>query len=130
MTIQRSWHLYDANNQTLGRLATEVAALLMGKHKPGFMRHKDEGDYVVIVNVEKIGVTGNKERAKVYDRYSGYPSGRREIPLFMMRERKPEEIIYRAVKGMLPKNKLQDLVLKRLKLVVGDTNPYSDKFAN
>lgn len=127
MNDQRNWHLFNAEEKTLGRLATEVAELLMGKHKVGFVRHEDNGDYVVVLHADKIKITGQKERKKIYQNYTGYAGGLKDIPLFRMREQKPEEIIYRAVKGMLPKNKLQSQMLRRLKLVVGDKNPYSDK---
>jgi len=123
--IHRSWHVVDAQDQILGRLATRVASLLMGKHKPGFVRHLDSGDHVVVTNCEKIVVTGKKEATKVYTRHSGYPGGLRQTTLNKLRVAKPTEIIVHAVAGMLPKNKLHDRMLKRLHVVVGGENPYA-----
>ncbi len=124
MNINRKWHLIDASKENLGRVATRIAMLLQGKHKTGFVKHIDGGDYVVVVNSEQVKVTGNKEEAKIYDRYSGYPGGRKEISLKDLRIKKPMTIIYQAVHGMLPKNKLRSKMLTRLKIVVGDNNPY------
>jgi len=126
----RTWHLYDAQHQTLGRLATQIAEDLMGKNKPGYRKHEDKGDYVVVINSEKIQVTGRKETQKIYDRYSGFPSGRKQRTLKQVRQQKPQAIITEAVRGMLPKNKLQSKMMTRLKVVIGDENPYADKFAN
>lgn len=126
--IKREWHLMDAKGKILGRLATEVAQLLMGKGKTCFARNMDCGDFVVVINAEKIEVTGKKEKQKNYYRHSGYPGGLKTIPLERMRREHPERIIEHAVSGMLPQNKLKDEMLQRLKIVVGIENPYKDKF--
>lgn len=123
--ISRDWHVLDAAGQVLGRLATAVANLLMGKHKVGFTRHLDSGDHVVILNSEQVVVTGKKEAAKVYTRHTGYPGGLRQITLARMRTESPAQIVAKAVSGMLPKNKLHDRMLKRLHVVVGSENPYA-----
>jgi large subunit ribosomal protein L13 len=130
MKIQdsRQWHQVDAATNSLGRLATQVAALLMGKHKPGFVRHRDNGDYVVVTNVEKVVLTGKKASQKIYQRYSGYPSGRKEFTVQDVMEKNSDQMVRHAVRGMLPKNKLRPLMLRRLRLVTGDQNPYQDKF--
>lgn len=125
--IERNWHLVDAKNKILGRLATEIAKKLMGKHKPYFSYHLDCGDYVVVINAEKIMTTGRKENQKIYYHYSGYPGGLKETKLKDLRERHPERIIFNAVSGMLPKNKLRKKRLGRLKIVVGENHQYADK---
>lgn len=125
--VRRAWHLIDIDGKTLGRSATKIAGLLMGKGKSQFVRNLDCGDYVVIVNAEKVHTTGKKEEQKNYYRYSGYPSGLRIETLRELRGRKPEEIIKRAVKGMLPQNKLRDQMLKRLKVFVGPVHTFEDK---
>lgn len=122
--IKRQWHLIDAQGKILGRLAQEVAQTLMGKKKPYFTRHLDTGDYVVVVNAEKVKITGKKEEAKKYYRHSGYPGGLKEETLKDLRKRKPTEIIRRAVRGMLPSNRLRQKRMRRLKLVVGEKHPY------
>ncbi len=123
--IKRNWHVLDATGQVVGRLATRVATLLMGKHKPGFVRHLDSGDHVVILNSEKISVTGKKELTKVYTRHTGYPGGLKETTLAKLRSTNPGKIMIHAVSGMLPDNKLQDRMLKRLHVVVGSANPWA-----
>lgn len=123
--IKRGWHEIDAKGQVLGRLATQVAALLMGKHKVGFVRHLDSGDHVVVLNSEQVTVTGKKETDKVYTHHTGYPGGLRQTTLVKLRAEKPEKIVINAVSGMLPKNKLHDRMLKRLHVVVGSQNPYA-----
>lgn len=128
--IKRAWHLVDVKDQTLGRVATDIAKLLMGKSKAYFVRNLDCGDYVVVTNAKLIKITGNKEEQKKYYRHSGYPGGFREETLKELRERKPEDIITHAVKGMLPQNKLRDLMLKRLRVVAGEEHKYNDKFTN
>lgn len=125
--IIRKWHLIDLKNQVLGRTATRIANLLMGKTKPYFAKNMDCGDYVVVVNAKNVKVTGKKEEKKVYTRYSGYPGGIRRITLKEMREKKPEEIIRHAVSGMLPKNRLHDKMLKRLYIFIEEQHPYEDK---
>lgn len=122
------WHLLDASNQTLGRLATKIAKILQGKHKAGFLKSADNGDYVVVINSEKIEVTGSKELTKTYERYSGYPKGGHKITILKhIRERRPTKILEEAVSGMLPKNKLRAQFLKRLRLVVGDQHKYQSQ---
>lgn len=126
--IKRDWHLIDVKEKILGRIATDIAKLLMGKGKPYFAKNLDCGDYVVIINAVDVRVTGKKETDKVYTRYSGYPSGLRKITVKELRERKPEEIIRHAVSGMLPKNKLRASMLKRLYVFRGNEHKYEDKF--
>lgn len=125
--IIRVWHLIDVENQTLGRVATHIAQLLMGKAKPYFVRNLDCGDYVVVINAKRIAVTGKKEAQKKYRRHSGFPGGYKEETLERLRERKPEDIITHAVKGMLPQNRLRDKMLTRLYVFAGETHPYEDK---
>lgn len=126
--IKRSWHLVDAKDKVSGRLATEVARLLMGKGKPYFVRNLDCGDYVVVVNAQEVKFTGKKEKQKVYFSHSGYPGGLRTIPVERMRKEHPERILEHAVRGMLPQNKLKDRMLTRLKVFAGEKHPYGDKF--
>jgi len=123
--IKQDWYLIDASNQVLGRLATKVAILLRGKNKPYFSPHLDTGDFVVIINAEKIRLTGNKEILKTYKRYSGYPSGLSEIPYKRMLLEQPENIIQHAVKGMLPKNILGRKLIRKLKIYKGNEHPHS-----
>ena len=122
--IERQWHVIDAEEQILGRLATRIASLLMGKHKPMFTRHLDTGDFVVVINADKIRVTGNKAKQKVYYRHSGYPGGLKSITLEEMMQSHPTRAIEYAVKGMLPKNKLGTSMLKKLRVYAGDTHPH------
>lgn len=126
--IKREWHLIDVKGQTLGRAATQIARLLMGKQKPYFVRYLDVGDYVVVINAKDVRVTGKKEEKKVYHRHSGYPGGYRAETLAELRERRPEEVVRRAVKGMLPDNRLQATMLKRLRIYAEDKHEYQDKF--
>lgn len=126
--IKRDWHLMDAEDKVLGRMATEVAVLLMGKKKSYYVSYLDCGDFVVVINSEKIKVTGKKEEKKAYYRYSGYPGGLKETVLKKMRQEHPERILYLAVTNMLPKNKLRSLRLARLKIFAGKNHPYEDKF--
>lgn len=126
--IKRSWHLVDAKDQILGRLATRIAKLLMGKDKPYFVPHLDCGDYVVVVNAKEVAVTGKKEKQKIYYRHSGYPGGLKKATLEELRKNYPKRIIEQAVKGMLPKNKLQDQRMRRLFVFAGKEHPYQDKF--
>jgi len=118
--ITRDWFVIDAEDVVLGRLATKVATILRGKHKPYFAPHMDTGDFVVVINAEKIRLTGNKELQKTYQRYSGYPGGLTEISYKRMLQEKPEEIITHAVKGMLPKNALGRKVIRKLKVYAGN----------
>ena len=121
--IKRNWHFRDAKNQILGRLATEVAQLLMGKNKPYFVPHLDCGDYVVVVNAAEVMVTGRKEEQKNYYRYSGYPGGLKVASLNQLRREHPERIIQFAVRNMLPKNKLRSDRMARLKVFRGEDHP-------
>ena len=123
--IARDWFLVDAEGQTLGRLATRLADLLRGKGKPQYTPHVDTGDFVVVVNAEKIEVTGNKRAAKRYCRHSGYPGGLKSRTLQEMLDRRPEEVIRRAVKGMLPRNRLGRKQLTKLKVYAGPDHPHA-----
>lgn len=126
--IKRDWHLIDVSGKTLGRISTEIARILMGKGKPYFVRNLDCGDYVVVINAKDVATTGNKEKLKKYFRYSGYPGGLSIETLENLRKRKPEDIIYHAVKGMLPQNKLRDRMLARLFVFAKENHKYQDKF--
>ena len=128
--IKREWHLVDAEDKVLGRMATQIANLLMGKHKPIFSRHLDTGDYVVVINAEKVRVTGNKQKQKLYYRHSGYPGGLKSINLERMMETHPTRVVEYAVKGMLPHNKLGAQMLKKLKVYAGETHPHQAQIAN
>jgi large subunit ribosomal protein L13 len=122
---ERSWVLVDASGQTLGRLATQLADILRGKRKPQYTPHVDVGDFVVVVNAEKIAVTGNKRATKRYYRHSGYPGGLRSRTLEDMLQRRPEEVIRKAVKGMLPRNRLARKQLTKLKVYAGPDHPHA-----
>lgn len=122
--IERSWWVVDATDQTLGRLATRIATLLEGKHKPIYSPHLDTGDHVVVLNAAKVRVTGDKLRQKSYFRHSGYPGGLREERLEHLLERKPELVIERAVKGMLPQNRLGRAMFRKLKVYSGADHPH------
>jgi large subunit ribosomal protein L13 len=124
-TYPRDWWVVDAEGQTLGRLATKIAMLLRGKHKPIYAAHTDLGDFVVVVNADKIRVTGRKEEQKMYYHHTGYPGGLKSFRLSEMRERKPEALITRAVKGMLAKNALNRHYLRRLKVYTGAEHPHT-----
>jgi large subunit ribosomal protein L13 len=124
-TRERNWLLVDANGQTLGRLATQIADALRGKTKPEYTPHCDTGDFVVVVNAEKIAVTGNKRADKKYYRHTGYPGGIKERSLNDMLERRPEEVIRKAVKGMLPRNRLARKQLTKLKVYAGPEHPHA-----
>ena len=122
---QRDWLLVDASGQTLGRLATQIAEALRGKRKPEYTPHIDTGDFVIVVNAEKISVTGAKRTEKLYHRHSGYPGGMRTRTLNDMLERRPEEVIRLAVKGMLPRNRLARKQLTKLKVYAGPDHPHT-----
>jgi large subunit ribosomal protein L13 len=122
--IQRRWLIVDAEGKVLGRLASEVAKLLRGKHKPMYAPHLDTGDFVVVVNADKVRLTGRKAETKTYFRHSGYMGGDRLIPFREMQERHPERIIDLAVKGMLPKNNLGRLMRRKLKVYTGPDHPH------
>ncbi|HVI38917.1 MAG TPA: 50S ribosomal protein L13 [Gaiellales bacterium] len=123
--IEQAWRLVDADGQILGRLATEIADTLRGKNKPAYTPHVDTGDFVVVVNAEKVRVTGKKLEQKIYYRHSGYPGGLRERTLAEQLARRPEEVIRKAVKGMLPKNKLAAAQLRKLKVYAGPEHPHA-----
>ena len=123
--ITRDWYLVDADNQILGRLASRVAQILRGKNKRYFTPHMDMGDFVVIINAEKVKVTGNKEADKTYFRHSGYPGGITEVNLKLVRQKHPEKIITNAVKGMLPHNRLGRKLLKHLKIYATEVHPHT-----
>lgn len=125
--IKRDWHEIDAKGQVLGRLATQVVRLLMGKHKPSYSAHMDSGDYVVVTNAAKVEVTGNKKDDKVYYTHSGYPGGLREIKYSKLIEETPEKVIKLAVSRMLPANRLRSKRIARLKIFAGSENPFAEK---
>lgn len=118
----RKWYLLDASGKTLGRFAAEVATILKGKHKVNYTPHSDSGDGVVVINADKIQVTGAKERQKLYSYYTGYVGGLRQIPYSIMKDRKPDYIITHAVKGMMSKTKLSNAQLKRLRVFAGEAH--------
>ena len=122
--VQRKWHLIDAEGKTLGRLSTEIAKLLRGKHKVTFTPHVDGGDYVVVINADKIEVTGKKRDNKVYRHHTGYIGNLKEINFKKLQEKKPEEIIRLSVRGMLPKNKLRAPMMKRLRIFAGSEHTH------
>lgn len=122
--IKRDWHVIDASGRVLGKLATEAAQLIMGKHKPTYTRHLDVGDYVVVTNANKIVLTGKKREQKVYHRHTGYPGGLKTVTFEKMIAEKPTWVIEHAVKGMLPKNRLGAAMLKKLKVYTGDAHPH------
>ncbi len=122
--VTREWHLVDASDKVLGRLATQIATILIGKNKALYSPHVDSGDGVVVLNCEKIRVTGKKPEQKVYKRFSGYPGGLKLETYESLQKRRPHEALRHAVKGMLPKNKLGRLMIKRLKIYVGDKHPH------
>ncbi|HEV8534221.1 MAG TPA: 50S ribosomal protein L13 [Candidatus Limnocylindria bacterium] len=123
--ITRHWRVVDAEGATLGRLATKVATILRGKHKPTFSPHLDTGDPVIVVNAAKIKVTGNKLLAKRYVRHSGYPGGLRSETLERLLSRRPEEVIRRAVRGMLPQNRLGEQMIRKLHVYAGAEHPHA-----
>ena len=122
--IVREWQHLDASDKVLGRMAVRIAMVLMGKHRPSYTRHADTGDFVVVTNVEKLRVTGNKLEQKEYRRYTGYPSGLRVVPLKTMMEKKPGEVLRLAVRRMLPKGSLGNKMLKKLKIYSGPNHPH------
>jgi large subunit ribosomal protein L13 len=124
-TRERNWLVVDANGKTLGRLATQVADALRGKRKPEYTPHVDVGDFVIVVNAEKVAVSGRKRELKRYFRHSGYPGGLRSRTLGEMLERRPEEVVRRAVRGMLPRNRLGRAQLRKLKVYAGPEHPHA-----
>ncbi len=123
--IQQDWYVIDAENQTLGRLSTKIASILRGKNKPYFSPNIDTGDYVIVINAEKLNLTGSKTLQKVYQNYSGYPSGLKITSFQRMITKKPEEIIMHSVKGMLPKNTLGSQMISKLKVYAGNEHPHT-----
>lgn len=117
--VERKWYVVDAEGKTLGRLASQVAAILRGKNKPTFTPHVDGGDYVIVINAEKVAVTGKKRSEKIYKRHTGYPGGLRELTFEQLLEKHPEEIVRHAVKGMMPTGKLGRQMFKKLKVYAG-----------
>ena len=124
-TRPRQWWVVDAEGQILGRLATRIAHLLRGKHKPCYSGHVDTGDFVIVLNAGKVVVTGEKEHMKMYYRHTGYPGGIKSLRFEEMREKKPEMLVRKAVKGMLPKNRLAANQLRKLKVYAGSDHPHS-----
>jgi large subunit ribosomal protein L13 len=123
--VERKWYLVDAQGKTLGRLATEIATVLRGKRKAVYTPHVDVGDFVVVVNAEKAVVSGRKSEQKLYRRHTGYPGGLRELSFEEMQDKKPEEVIRKAVKGMLPRTRLARQQLKKLKVYAGPEHPHA-----
>ena len=123
--VERSWYVIDANDVVLGRLASQAAQLLRGKHKPVFAPHVDAGDFVIIINADKVALTGNKREAKLAYRHSGYPGGLKAESYEQMLEKHPERAVEKAVRGMLPKNALGRQVISKLKVYAGDSHPHA-----
>ena len=123
--VEHGWFVVDAQNKVLGRLATQIAMRLRGKHKPEYTPHVDTGDFVIVVNASKVRVTGRKTEDKVYYRHSGYPGGLKETNFAKLRATKPERVLQHAVKGMLPKGPLGYAMLRKLKVYAGATHPHS-----
>jgi large subunit ribosomal protein L13 len=121
---ERKWYLLDGQDEILGRFASQIATLLRGKHKPEYTPHLDMGDHVIVINAEKIKVTGNKTSNKVYTRYTGYPGGLRVRSLDQLMHDKPEKVLFHAVKGMLPKNRLGRKMIKKLRIYTGADHPH------
>ncbi len=123
--VEKKWYVVDAKDQVLGRLASKIAAILRGKHKPVFTPNMDNGDYVIVINADKVRLTGKREELKTYIRYTGYPGGQRITSFKEMMAKKPEFVIYHAVKGMLPKNRLGRKIIKNLKIYAGENHPHA-----
>ena len=126
--VKREWHLIDLKGKVLGRIASDIAVLLMGKAKSNFVRNLDMGDFVVVINAKDFKVTGNKEKLKKYYRHSGYPGGLKTETLGDLRQRKPENVIIHAVSGLLPQNRLKDKMLSRLHVFEEEVHTFNDKF--
>ena len=124
-TVQRTWYVVDGTNQTIGRMCARIAAILRGKNKAYYTPHVDTGDYIIVTNCEKVVFTGNKLEQKIYDHFSGYPGGRKEETAENLQKRRPEVLIERAVKGMLPKNRLGRQMYKKLFVYVGSEHPHT-----
>ena len=123
--IERAWYVIDATDQPLGRLSSKIASILCGKHKPYYARNIDTGDYVIVINADKVKVTGLKSIQKVYHSFSGYPSGLKDVPYSRMLEKNPTKIIEHSVRGMMPKTALGDAMFKKLKVYAGNEHPHS-----
>lgn len=126
--IKRNWHIFDAEDEILGRMSTKLAILLMGKHKPTYSDHMDMGDYIVVINAQKVKVTGKKRKQKVYQKHSGYPGGFKEVSFEKMITEHPERVIELAVSRMLPGNRLRQKRMRRLKVFAGASHSYKSKF--
>ncbi len=124
-TVEHKWYVVDAEGETVGRLATRVASVLRGKHKPSYTPHVDTGDYVIVLNCDKVRFTGNKMKDKIYQTYSGYPGGQKDRTASEMMEKRPEAIIEKAVRGMLPKNKLGRQMIKKLFVYTGTEHKHA-----
>jgi len=124
-TVKRDWFVVDADGKTLGRMAAEIAHRLRGKHKPEYTPHVDTGDYIIVINADKIAVTGKKESDKMYYRHTGYPGGLKETTLGKLRDRAPARIVEKAVKGMLPKNPLGRAMYRKLKVYAGSEHDHA-----
>lgn len=123
--VKKRWYLVDAKDKVLGRLASRIAQILIGKHKPTYVHYLDVGDFIVVVNAEKVQLTGRKMDNKIYYRHSSYPGGLKQQTAKDVLKKYPERLIQRAVKGMIPKNKMQNLRMKKLKIYVGENHPHS-----
>ena len=128
--IERNWFVIDLDGKVLGRTATEIARILRGKHKPTFSPSVDAGDFVVVINAEKLLLTGNKINDKMYYHHTGYPGGIRSINAAQQMEKKPEDLVFKAVRGMLPKNRLGRQMLKKLKVYAGSEHPHAAQKPN
>jgi large subunit ribosomal protein L13 len=124
-TVQRNWYVVDGTNQTVGRMCAKIAAILRGKNKAYYTPHVDTGDYIVVINAEKVVFTGNKTEEKLYDTFSGYPGGLKQETAKSLLTRRPEAVVERAVKGMLPKNRLGRKMYKKLFVYVGTEHPHT-----
>ena len=122
--VERKWYVIDAEGKTLGRLSTEVASILRGKKKPIYTPHVDTGDYVIVINAEKVEVTGNKRKDKMYKHHTGFPGGLREVSFEKLQAKKPEEILRHSIKGMMPKGKLGRQMYKKLKVYAGSEHKH------
>lgn len=128
--IKRNWHLIDLKGKTLGRISTQIAKLLMGKHKVNYTNHLDMGDFVVVTNARQVEISGNKAEYKSYKSNSGYPGGFKEVSFAKMIKEAPEKVIIHAVSGMLPDNRLKAKRLMRMKVFKGEDHPFKNKFVN
>ena len=126
--VNHAWHLVDMRGKVLGRTLTQVSTYLIGKHKPDYTAHVDNGDYVVVINAQDLVITGRKAEQKIYTRYSGYPGGLKETNFNALMQKDATKVVKNAVYGMLPKNRLRDKRITRLFVFTGDTHPYTDKF--